>query len=328
LGTNFLVCQDGSLTGSIGGGSLEARVIEAAEGLLGRDAALVMEIRMTGEDVAGTEMICGGDVDVLVQSMTPVDIKVREALEGVLRIMERGGEGILAVGPLPEKGREDEVGVVLCRPDAEPIGNMPEEKRVLELIRPHLESTLKSKAPYLIPYGGEDQWILLEPLFSEPTVIIFGGGHISVKLAPILDTVGFKVVVVDDRVEFANQDRFPEARQIVVADFLKCFDQLEFTPETYCIIVTRAHLHDKTVLENVLARPTRYVGMIGSRRKRNMVYEALVKEGLPPERLKEVYAPIGLPIGAETPEEIAISISAELIQVRAEGLHQVKDWKV
>ena len=328
VGTKFLVCRDGSLVGSIGGGPLEARVIKAAEGLLGRDAALVMEIRMTGKEVAGTDMICGGDVDVLVQAITPGNAEAREILVAVLRLLEKGGDGILAVGPLPDQGQEAEMGMSLYRPEAEMIGTVRDKEALLETIRSRAKGMLKTKTPHIVSYGPEDRSVFLEPLFSQPTVIIFGGGHVSVKLAPLLAMIDFRLVVVDDRAEFANKERFPQADQIVVTEFMKCFDQLEFTPETYCIIVTRGHLQDKTVLENVLDRPTRYVGMIGSRRKRDMVYEALLKQGFEPDRLKEVHAPIGLKIDAETPEEIAISITAELIQVRAKGLRPVKDWKV
>jgi xanthine dehydrogenase accessory factor len=169
---------------------------------------------------------------------------------------------------------------------------------------------------------------VLEPMVSSPTVIIFGGGHISVSLAPLLSGVDFRVAVVDDRPEFISRDRFPDASHLVLSDFKNCFDQLEFTPETYAVIVTRGHLHDKTVLEEVLKRPTRYVGMIGSRRKREMIYQALREEGTSAESIERVRSPIGLEIGAETPEEIAISITAELIKTRAEGLRALKDWKV
>jgi len=321
LGTKFVVCQDGFLVGSIGGGGrLETQVIKAAEGLLGRDTALVMKIHMSGKEVAGADMICGGNIDVLVHAITPINVQVRQILKAIMRLMEKGGEGILAVGPLPNQGQEAEVRILLYRPEAEVIGSIGEAETVLELIRLRAKRILGASITHLISDGPGGRPMVLEPLFSRPTVIIFGGGHISVNLAPLLFMVDFRVVVVDDRADFANQKRFPQAAQIVVAEYGDCFDQLEFNPETYCIIVTRGHLHDKTVLENVLARPTRYVGMIGSRRKRNMIYDALMKQGMSPERLEEVHSPIGLEIGAETPEEIAISIAAELVQARVQGL--------
>ncbi|MBW2204408.1 MAG: XdhC family protein [Deltaproteobacteria bacterium] len=234
--------------------------------------------------------------------------------------MTKRRQGILAVGPLPKQGEEAKVSMLLYRPEGKMLGSMGQAKVVLELIRSHAETTLGADTPVICDslLGP----ILMEPISSHQTVIVFGGGHISVNLVPMLTMVDFRVVVVDDRAEFANEKRFPRADQIVVADYGKSFDQLEFTPETYCVIVTRGHIHDKTVIENVLTRPTRYVGMIGSRRKRDMVYDALMKQGFSPEQLKSVYSPIGLDIGAETAEEIAISIAAELIQIRAQGLRR------
>jgi xanthine dehydrogenase accessory factor len=320
LGAKFAVCHDGSLVGSIGGGKLEAQVIKAAEGLMKRGTAIVKKIRMTGKEVAGTDMICGGNVDVLIQGITPGNHHAFEILEEVLLLVTKRRQGILAVGPLPKQGEEAKVGMLLYRPEGKMLGSMGQAKAVLELVRSHAETTLGADTPVI--YDSLLGPILMEPISSLQTVIVFGGGHISVNLVPMLTMVDFRVVVVDDRAEFANEKRFPQAAQIVVADYEKSFDQLEFTPETYCVIVTRGHIHDKTVIENVLTRPTRYVGMIGSRRKRDMVYDALMKQGFSSDQLKSVYSPIGLDIGAETAEEIAISIVAELIQIRAHGLRR------
>jgi len=320
LGAKFVVCHDGSLVGSIGGGKLEAQVIKAAEGPMKRGTAIVKKIRMTGKEVAGTDMICGGNVDVLIQGITPGNHHACEILEEVLLLVTKRRQGILAVGPLPKQGEEAKVGMLLYRPEGKMLGSMGQAKVVLELIRSHAETTLGADTPVIC--NSLLGPILMEPISSHQTVIVFGGGHISVNLVPMLTMVDFRVVVVDDRAEFANEKRFPLTDQIVVADYGKSFDQLEFTPETYCVIVTRGHIHDKTVIENVLTRPTRYVGMIGSRRKRDMVYDALMKQGFSPEQLKGVYSPIGLDIGAETAEEIAISIAAELIQIRAQGLRR------
>ncbi len=319
LGTRFVVCQDGSLVGSIGGGKLEARVIEAAKDLLGHNVATVMEISMTGKEAAGTDMICGGEVEVLIQGITPANAQACEILESVFRLTEKGGQGILAMGPLPALGKQTELNMILYQPEAEVIGSIRDDNMVLELIRSNAKRIMAGNITDVISFGNDGSEVIMEPLFSQPTAIVFGGGHISVNLVPLLDNVDFRVVVVDDRADFANQHRFPKAARIIVSDYEDCFVHLEFTPETYCVIVTRGHLYDKTVLENVLVRPTRYIGMIGSRRKRDMVYKALMKQGFSPESLGKVNSPIGLGIGAETPEEIALSIAAELVRVRAES---------
>ncbi|MBU2578258.1 XdhC family protein, partial [Patescibacteria group bacterium] len=145
---------------------------------------------------------------------------------------------------------------------------------------------------------------------------IFGAGHISTFLSPLAKRVGFSVVVIDDRGEFANTERFPDADEIMVEPLSQSFDRIAVTPSSYIAIITRGHIHDHAVLKEALKQKPAYIGMIGSKRKREIIYQALIKEGTPKETLQKVHSPIGLAIGAETPEEIAVSIVAELIQER------------
>jgi xanthine dehydrogenase accessory factor len=162
--------------------------------------------------------------------------------------------------------------------------------------------------------------VLLEPIFSEPTVYIFGAGHVSQQLAPLAKRVSFKVVVIDDREMFANRERFPEADEVIVSEFEKSFDHLNIDECSYIVIVTRGHLYDGFVLEQAVKTNARYIGMIGSRKKIQTLYQNLIKKGISKETLNRVCAPIGLDINSETPEEIAVSIVAELIKVRGEPL--------
>jgi xanthine dehydrogenase accessory factor len=326
LGTKFLICQDGGLAGSIGGGLIEARVIQTAKALMNTGRSLVMEIRMSGDEVAGTDMICGGDVDVLVQGIRPGDQDTIEALGLALRLLEKGGKGVLVTGPLPEAEADTRTRVLFLQNGAAPAGSMKPDSDLMKAIQGRLDPLWTRNIPEIMTVSQGDYY--LEPLQAQSQAAVFGGGHISLYLAPLLQLVGFDVVVVDDREEFANPDRFPNMRTIVTHDWPACFDQLDVGPSAYYVVVTRGHLHDKTVLGEILKRPYRYVGMIGSRRKRNMVYDALIKEGIGLDRIKDVHSPIGLSIGAETPEEIAVSIVAEMILVRSEGLRLIKDWKV
>ena len=150
------------------------------------------------------------------------------------------------------------------------------------------------------------------------TAYIFGGGHVAYALEPVLRHVDFKTVIVDDREEYSNPERYPNAeRTIVCDDFDNAFDELELDENSYIIIVTRGHRGDLQVLRGALKQPYAYLGMIGSRRKNNKLYETLKGEGVTDEQLATVHAPIGLEIGSETPEEIAISIVAEIIDVRS-----------
>ena len=163
--------------------------------------------------------------------------------------------------------------------------------------------------------GGEAD-ILIEPILSEPTLYIFGAGHISLYLSKIGKMVGFKVVVVDDRAMFSNRERFPEADEIYAEDFEVVFNKLKLIKPYYIVIVTRGHRYDQEALEWSVGKEANYIGMIGSKAKNKAVFSNLQKKGIDKGLLEEVHAPIGLNIGAETPEEIAVSILAEIIQVR------------
>lgn len=165
----------------------------------------------------------------------------------------------------------------------------------------------------------EGRGLLLEPFFPEARLVILGGGHIAVPLAEYGAKAGFNVTVVDDRPFFANPHRFPLAHEVICEAFEKSFDRLKLNKATFVVIVTRGHRYDKVCLENVLKHETAYVGMIGSRRRVAGLRELLIQEGQTPEALARVCAPIGLEIGAVTPEEIAISILAQVIQNKRSG---------
>jgi xanthine dehydrogenase accessory factor len=163
--------------------------------------------------------------------------------------------------------------------------------------------------------GGEMK-VFIDILQPKEEVLIFGAGHIAACVSKLAKMVGFKVTVIDDRKEFANQDKFPEVDEIIAEDTEKALNHLETTPSTYIIIVTRGHLKDEEVLGPVIRTNAAYIGMIGSRKKNATVFQHLEEQGVSTQELKKVHAPIGIDIGAQTPEEIAVSIIAEIIQVR------------
>ena len=157
--------------------------------------------------------------------------------------------------------------------------------------------------------------VFVEPILPQPVVILFGGGHISTALAKAASAAGFGVSVVDDREAFANAERFPMAQEIFTS-YEDAYEKIQPNASTYLVIVTRGHRDDMRVLAWAVRTDARYVGMIGSKRKVLSVYKALEAEGYKPDEFERVYAPMGLEIGALSPEEIAISIVAELIAVR------------
>ena len=157
--------------------------------------------------------------------------------------------------------------------------------------------------------------IFLEPILPQPVLYLFGGGHVSTAVAKAAQAVGFGIGVIDDREAFANSQRFPMAQEIYTS-YDDAFQKLRPGPSSYLVIVTRGHKEDMRVLAWAVRTGARYVGMIGSRRKVLSVYKALEKEGYSMEEFERVFAPMGLDIGALSPEEIAVSIVAELIAVR------------
>ncbi len=163
--------------------------------------------------------------------------------------------------------------------------------------------------------GGEVE-IFIEPILPIPLLYIFGGGHVSIPLAKMGKFLGFKIVVVDDRPKFANPQRFPEADEIICEPFDNVFLKTAIGKSSYIVIVTRGHKYDELVLELALRTPAKYIGMMGSRIKNQTIFSHLLAKGVPQEMLKSVHSPIGLEIGAQTPEEIAVSILAEIIEAR------------
>jgi xanthine dehydrogenase accessory factor len=165
--------------------------------------------------------------------------------------------------------------------------------------------------------------IFVEPILAIPTAYIFGGGHISLYVSKVASVAGFDTVVVDDRQAFASKDRFPEASETHAGPWEEIFPQLKVNAFSYVVVVTRGHKGDLTCLRWALGTPARYIGMIGSQRKVIEIFKVLESEGVPRARLERVHAPVGLDIGALTPEEIAVSIVAEMIAVRRNAVPSV-----
>jgi xanthine dehydrogenase accessory factor len=163
--------------------------------------------------------------------------------------------------------------------------------------------------------GGQME-VYIEPVEPAPRLYVVGAGHVGLHLARLAQGTGFRVHVLDDREKFANRERFPDADEVTVEDIPAWLHRAELPANTYAVIVTRGHRHDLDALRALAARDLRYVGLIGSRAKVKRIYDALLQEAMPPECLARVHAPIGLDIGAVSPEEIAVSILAELIAVR------------
>jgi len=158
--------------------------------------------------------------------------------------------------------------------------------------------------------------IFVEPVFPPALLYIFGAGHVSTSLYKVASNAGFDLTVVDDRPNYANRERFPEAKEVIAEDFEQAMARITPNESSYIVIVTRGHHDDMRVLRWAVQTQARYIGMIGSKRKTIAIFKELTKEGLPAHLFERVHAPVGLDIGAITPEEIAVAITAELIAVR------------
>jgi xanthine dehydrogenase accessory factor len=199
------------------------------------------------------------------------------------------------------------------------------EKSMNQDFRNDIFKTFESGIPYL--HVTDDNSILIEPFYPKPRLVIFGGGHIAMPLTEFGSKVGFSILVIDDRPKFANTFRFPEADEVICQDFSNVFNEIELKMSDFVIIVTRGHKHDGICLRKALGYKTAYLGMIGSRRRVKSMMEELQKEGYDKERLNGICSPIGLDIGAVTPEEIAIAIIAQAISYRRNSDYMKKSTK-
>ncbi len=155
--------------------------------------------------------------------------------------------------------------------------------------------------------------VYLDPLVTTPRLLLFGAGHVGREVSAVCSRLGLAVHVVDDRAEWASEERFPEAAAVLVADFEEAVDQLGLRPTDRLVLVTRGHAHDQRILEKVVGADVAYLGMSGSRRKVHSVLRSLLEEGVPQEAIDGVRAPIGLDLGGSSPAEIAVSIAAEMV---------------
>jgi len=174
--------------------------------------------------------------------------------------------------------------------------------------------------------GGEVQ-VFIEVLRLKPTLLVAGAGHIAQPLADLGHLMGFRTVICDDRDDLLSRERFPHADELLAMDLANLAKAASINSRTFVVIVTRGHQHDATVLRQVVSTPAAYIGMIGSRNKVRKVFEDLLADGLPAEKLAQVYAPIGLRTGGQTPAEIALSIMAEIVLVQHGGTGEPLSWR-
>jgi xanthine dehydrogenase accessory factor len=292
VGAKMFVCRDGCIGGTIGGGAGEAKVITQALKVLETGEKQFVEIDLSGAQTRETQGVCGGMMQVWLERWA-------------------GKEAIALVHQILDILNSGQAGVLVTPFDA---ARFPYIRLSHEDLTQCLETTIEMLyATSLHPTA------LVEPLLPLPTLLIIGAGHIAIPLAKIAKQAGFRVIVQDDRPEFTTKERFPEASLLLALPIASVLDTLPQAHQLYVALVTRGIQHDLEALRILLQQPTQYIGMIGSEKRVCTVYQKLEQEGVLPNILQTIHAPIGLDIGALTPEEIAISICAELIKVRRGG---------
>ena len=309
-GTKMLVREAGGSVGTVGGGLLEAKATAWAQEVLRTGRALCRSFALDLQQASDEGMTCGGQVEVLVERFDGTTPAVRDFFGQVLTLLQRGEHGWLATAILQRDDGVTTERFLIASGQCAASVSAPGHTLPTDLL------VSAPSAPTLVERGPVHYF--LEPLAPPITVFVFGGGHIAAHLVPLCRLLGFRTVVVDDRADFASRDRFPQADELLaVPSFDHALDGLPIGTESYIVIVTRGHGGDQAILRQVLQCRPGYIGMIGSRRKRALIFDQLAAEGFTPEDLARVACPIGLPIGAETPEEIAVSIAAQLVVTRA-----------
>jgi xanthine dehydrogenase accessory factor len=315
-GTKMIIRANGDIFGTIGGGLIEARAQQTAPEVYASRQSQSYVFDMTGAQAADMDMICGGEVEVLLEHIpaTPDNLALFHVWHKALHT----GRECLLVTPLKRTDGQQSLQRCLLQADttSEGPGALPPE--VAEAL--WLQSK-NVRYPLIIhlPQGS----FYIEPCFVPATLYLFGAGHVCRPTAELASMVGFNTVILDDRAEFANRERFPQASEIrVVSSYDDCMLDLAIDRYSYLVIISRGHRHDQDLLRQALRTEAGYIGMIGSRGKRDKIYRNLLAEGASQQALDQVYSPIGIAIEAETPEEIAVSIVGELIQVRARNQAQ------
>ena len=316
-GAMLLVRDDGSGLGTLGGGCVEGDIWFAAKEMLREGGGPEFKDYYLNEDIAARDgLVCGGTMYFYLEPLRqlndflPLGDEILEAYDG--------GEPVGLATVVNSPRRPELLGAkLLLRADGTVSGSLG----VAELDEPALE------AAHRIAQIGNNESIstedgteiFVEGFTTPPTLVMVGGGHVGKATADLANNLGYRVYLVDDRPEFCNEERFPYAEQTVVTPYDQWSDHLTINVNSYVVVATRGHRYDDMALESAMKTRARYIGLLGSRRKTLMIYRRLMEQGITKDRIKEVYAPVGLNIGALTPEEIAVSIMSEIIMVRRGG---------
>lgn len=305
-GASALFSKKGLLTGTLGGGIMEARAEEKALECLRTGRSSLFRFELYADITSEEEAICGGEATILFDAQPSESEPVfRELVESI----DKRQAGVLKTRVIPQ--REDMVRLIRSWVKKEDIFGEEAESRAMPG-REDIKKAYSMGKPFYLP-----DRIYLEPQFPFSKLVIAGAGHVGRAVSHIGHLLDFEVTVIDDRPDFANEDAVPEADHIIVSDIGEAIAEISKTQDTYIVIVTRGHSHDADALKACITSDVAYIGMIGSGRKIALMREKFMDKGWATAvQFDRVYAPIGIDIQSKTVQEIAVSIAAELVKVR------------
>jgi xanthine dehydrogenase accessory factor len=317
-GAKLLVRSDGSGVGTLGGGCVEGDIWYAASQLMRRGGDAQYREYELNEDLAAQDgLVCGGTMFFLIDPVYQPAQYLDYAKE-IDAAYEGGPSVALASLIKSAPGKNLPVGAKLfIREDGSAEGSLGDSELDRDAVKRAHGLMAMGRNEYAIAEDGSEYFI--EAYTTPPQLVICGGGHVSFALAAHAKPLGFRLFITDDREEFANYERFPNADIIVAKKPEDALDELPINANTFIVVATRGHRFDNVALAAAAATRARYVGLMGSKRKTILIYEDLVRMGLDEQRLRDIRSPIGLDIRARTPEEIAVSIMGEILMFRLGG---------
>lgn len=310
-GAKQLIRQDGSSIGTLGGGCVEGDIWFYARQILREKSGPQFRDYYLNEDVAAKDgLVCGGTMYFFIEPFWQPQEYLPFANE-IINAYQGGPPVSLATvvsGP-DEKSLGEKI---LIRQDGTTLGTLENEKLQAEVIKVGRKLAVFGKNQIVDSEDGTEVYV--EGFTTPPTLVIMGGGHVGRTVYNLALTLGFRICIVDDRPEFSNKERFSQAAETIVADFENGLENVSVNFNTFILVATRGHRYDDAATRSAIKTEARYIGLLGSKRKNLMIFRNLLKNGISLDRIKEINAPIGLNIGALSPEELAVSIMAEIIK--------------
>jgi len=313
-GAKMAFTSDGRITGSVSGGCVENAVVEAGMESLRTRQPRLLHFGVADETAWEVGLACGGSIEVFVQ---PLDPDIFQSVHSVLKEERSGISATVIKGPEEILGRE-----LLLQDDGRQTGTISAEwdEQVLKLAH----ETLSTGSAHRVSLN-EDVEIFLEPILPSPALIIVGGVHIAIALASLAKTLGYRTIMIDPRTAWGNEQRFPHVDQLITKWPQEAFEKVHLTRSSAVVMLTHDPKLDDPAVKIALSSPAFYVGALGSKKTAVKRQERLLNDGLSEAQLSHLHAPIGLDIGAQTPEEIALAIMAEVVNAhRKQNESEVK----